>query len=59
MPDKIYDVPARVSASRGKVREEKPDGGGADFTPEAALETAERLEKAAVEAKGEEAWRDK
>ena len=58
MADEATDVPGHVSVGRGKVREHKPDGTSVDFTPEAALETANRLTEAAVEAKGEESWRD-
>jgi len=57
MPDRVHDVPSRVSATRGKVREQKPEGGTVEFTPEAALETAARLTDAAIAAKGEQAWR--
>ncbi len=55
-PNQVYSVASHVSAKAGKVREEKPDGVGVNFTPEAALETAERLTEAAVAAKGEEVW---
>ena len=58
MSDKVNDIPGHVTAGRGKVREHKPDGTSVKFTPEAALETANRLTEAAIEAKGEESWRD-
>ena len=58
-PGKVHDVASRVTASRGKVHEQKPNGVGADFTPEAALETAERLTEAAVQAKGKDVWRER
>lgn len=56
--EKIYSTPSKVTAKRGAVKAVGPDSVEVKFTPEAALETADRLTQAAVAAKGETMWRN-
>jgi hypothetical protein len=52
MDDKIYDEPAKVSAGDGRVVLSGPDGVAVSMTPEAAVETSDRLLQGAAEANG-------
>lgn len=55
--DKIYNSPSTVIATKGVVSAVGPDDVKVALTPEAALKTAERLEAAAIKAKGDDMWR--
>ena len=58
--DRTYDTPSKVTAEKGEVHVDGPDGVDVSLTPEAALETAERLFSGGTEAQGqkvEEQWR--
>jgi len=50
---KVYDTPSQVKAEKGNVAVEGPDGVGLLLTPEAALETSDRLFDGATEAHGQ------
>ena len=52
MPD-VYDQPTDVTPENGQVHLDGPDGVAVSMTPEAAEETGERLERAAIEAHGQ------
>ena len=58
MPTAPDDIPGIVTAGRRRVYASWPGGTEDVLTSEAALETAERLTEAAIEAKGREVWRD-
>ena len=47
------DTPADVSAEEGEVLVEGPGGIAYSFTPDAALETSDRLLNGGMEAKGQ------
>lgn len=49
MPDP-YDQPSNVVVCGGEVLVNGPDGVAVSMTPEAALETAARIERAALDA---------
>lgn len=54
MPDEqVYDDASKVSAKGGKVHVDGPDAVDVKLTPEAAEETADRLEKGAAMAQGQ------
>lgn len=53
MDDKVYDEPTRVEADEGKVVLDGPDGVDLLMTPEAALETSDRLLSGATQAMGQ------
>ncbi len=50
--DKIYDTPSEVTVEDGSIAVEGPDGVDVRLTPEAALETSDRLPNRATEAHG-------
>jgi len=50
---KLYDEATKVSAKRGEVVLDGPDGVDVRLTPEAALETSEHLLDGATEAAGQ------
>ena len=53
MPDEhAYDEATKVSAKRGEVILDGPDGVDVKLTPEAAEQTADNLEEGAMKARG-------
>lgn len=50
---KVYDKPSDVTVESGNVCMEGPDGVDVILTPEAALETSDRLLDGATEAHGQ------
>lgn len=57
MTARPYSVPSKVSAEDGEVVVDGPNGFALSFTPEAAIETSDRLLAAATEAKGQQVKR--
>jgi hypothetical protein len=53
MVDKVYDEATKVEADEGKVVLDGPDGVDVLMTPEAALETSDRLLDGATRAMGQ------
>lgn len=51
--DEALSEPSEVSAQEGEVIVDGPDGVDVKFTPEAAIETADRLLEAGAEAQGQ------
>lgn len=49
----VYDTPSEVKVENGNVAVEGPDGVGVLLTPDAALETSNRLLDGATEAHGQ------
>ena len=56
MARRTYDTPSRVSAEEGDVVVAGPDGVDVALTPDAAIETSERLLDRAAEAQGQRVW---
>jgi hypothetical protein len=54
MDDKVYDEPTRVDAEEGKVVLDGPDGVDLLMTPDAAMETSDRLLIGAAKAMGQQ-----
>lgn len=54
MDEKVYDEPTKVEAEAGRVVLDGPDGVDVMMTPEAALETSDRLLSGASEARGQQ-----
>lgn len=50
--DKVYDIPSEVKVENGNVAVAGPDGVAVLLTPNAALETSDRLLEGATEAHG-------
>lgn len=48
-----HETPSTVTAEQGEVVVEGPDGVAVSMTPEAALETSERLMRAGLAAHGQ------
>jgi hypothetical protein len=55
---KTYEEPSDVNADNGEVIVDGPDGVAVTLTPEAALETSQRLLDAGLEAAGQK-WEQK
>ncbi|WP_157218452.1 hypothetical protein [Flavisphingomonas formosensis] len=55
---KVHAHPSRVSAEKGVVMVDGPDGVAISLTPEAARETADRLAEAAAMAAAQRSLRD-
>lgn len=53
MNKRIYDEASHVSAEKGEVIVDGPDGVAVSLTPRAAVETSDRLLDAAVRAHGQ------
>lgn len=51
--DKVYDDASEVHAVKGEVTVDGPDGVAVSLTPEAAVETAARLEANGIRAAGQ------
>jgi len=51
--NKLHDEPSEVQADEGEVLVDGPNGVSVSLTPEAALETSDRLEQEAIRAKGQ------
>ena len=54
MDDKVYDEATKVNAEDGKVVLDGPDGVAVLMTPDAALETSDRLLAGASQAMGQQ-----
>ncbi|RMB34234.1 hypothetical protein C8J47_1955 [Sphingomonas sp. PP-F2F-G114-C0414] len=53
MDNKLHDEASIVTAEHGQVLVDGPDGVAVSLTPDAAVETSDRLLDAAVEAQGQ------
>jgi len=53
MDDLLHSTPSKVTAEEGEVHVDGPDGVAVALTPEAALETSERLLDGAATAQGQ------
>jgi hypothetical protein len=51
--DRVYDAPSDVSAEEGKVVVDGPDDVAVSLTPDAAIETSDRLLHAGLAANGQ------
>jgi hypothetical protein len=51
---RVYDEPSEVAAQEGKVDVEGPDAVEVSLTPDAAVETSERLLMAGLAARGQQ-----
>ena len=49
----LFDEASKVAAEKGEVVIDGPDGVAVSLTPEAAIETGERLQDSGVEAAGQ------
>ena len=56
--EKVYDEPSTVTAKDGEVSVDGPDAVDVTVTPEAAVETGERLIDSAAHAAGQRRLRD-
>jgi hypothetical protein len=54
MSRKAFDTPSKVTAEQGEVIVDGPDGIAYSMTPEAAVETSDRLLEQAAFARGKE-----
>jgi hypothetical protein len=59
MEDPIYEEASQVAARDGSVKVDGPDGVDVRLSPEAALETSERLLEGAADAQGQRAARER
>jgi hypothetical protein len=62
MENRPHETPSDVTAEEGEVQVDGPDGVAISFTPDAALETSDRLFEGAAKAQGqkvEREWRAK
>jgi hypothetical protein len=55
MDDRVYDEASAVEARDGTVSVDGPDGVDVRLSPEAAMETSDRLLEGAAEAQGQQA----
>jgi hypothetical protein len=53
MKNQPYDTPSDVTAEEGEVIVDGPDGVAVSLTPDAALETSDRLMKGGLTAQGQ------
>jgi hypothetical protein len=58
MENKPHETPSDVTAEEGEVQVDGPNGVAVSFTPDAAVETSDRLFRGAAEAKGQKARRE-
>jgi hypothetical protein len=58
MENKPHATPSDVTAEEGEVQVDGPDGVAVSFTPDAAVETSERLFRGAAEAQGQKIRRE-
>ena len=56
--EKSYDEPSEVSAEAGEVIVDGPDGVAVSLTPDAAVETSDRLLNAGLTARGQQIARE-
>ena len=54
MIEGAYDTPSEVAAQEGEVIVDGPDGVAVSLTPEAALETSDRLLRGGLAARGQQ-----
>jgi hypothetical protein len=59
MEDKVYNEPSKVEAEGGNVVVDGPDGVAVRLTPDAAVETSDRLLWGAAEAQGQRVARER
>lgn len=59
MTGKAYHTPSEVAAEEGEVVVDGPDGVAVSLTPEAALETSDRLLRGGLAAKGQQVEAEK
>jgi hypothetical protein len=52
--ERIYDTPSEIAAEQGEVLVDGPDGVAVSLTPDAALETSERLLQGGLAALGQQ-----
>jgi hypothetical protein len=57
--EKIYDEASEVEAEDGEVLVDGPDGVAVSMTPNAAIETSDRLLDGAVTARGQQVARER
>ena len=59
MTDKPHATPSDISADEGEVMVDGPDGVAFSFTPDAAVETSDRLLTGAAKARGQQIRKDR
>ena len=57
--EKIYDEASEVEAEGGEVLVDGPDGVAVSLTPDAAIETSDRLLDGALTARGQQVARER
>jgi hypothetical protein len=57
--EKTWDEPSEVAAEAGEVIVDGPDGVAVSLTPEAAVETSERLLEGGLAARGQQLAQEK
>jgi hypothetical protein len=58
MENKPHEIPSDVTAEEGEVQIDGPGGVAFSFTPDAALETSDRLFHGAAKAQGQKVQRE-
>jgi hypothetical protein len=58
-PEETYDEPSKVAAEEGAVVVDGPDGVAITLTPEAAIETSQRLLEGGLTAQGQRLQRER